>query len=128
MEPRRGLKNGAEQRTLAASHVDQPLEAREVVGREQRGSGPCDALGHHGIEDCGVGRMGGEVIEEGLPEDSFEHRVAGADRFVKLSERAPKKRCRQKQGGITLRLGMIGAKQLGEWRNTALFLPAPFLW
>src|ERR1035438_504954 len=35
MEPRRGLKNGAEQRTLAASHVDQPLEAREVVGREQ---------------------------------------------------------------------------------------------
>jgi hypothetical protein len=28
---------------------------------------------------CGIGRMFGEVLKEGLPEDSFENRVARAD-------------------------------------------------
>src|ERR1039458_9819572 len=105
MEPRRGLKNGAEQRTLAASHVDQPLEAREVVGREQRGSGPCDALGHDGIEDCGVGRMGGEVIEEGLPEDSFEHRVAGAGQIRKALRAGAKEKVQAETGRYYAAIG-----------------------
>jgi hypothetical protein len=69
------------QRTLTTSHVHQPLEAGEVVGGEQSGGGPCDALGHGGIEDCGVGRMVGEVLEEALPEviiyNSGRYRMAG---------------------------------------------------
>jgi hypothetical protein len=53
--------------------------------------------------------MVGEVVEEALTEDCWEGGIAGANRFVKLSERAPKKGCRQKQGAIAPRLGMIRA-------------------
>src|SRR5277367_5220020 len=60
--------------------------------------------------------MGGQVIEERLPEDSLERRFATADGFVKLSERAPKKRCRQKQSCSALRLRMIAAKQFRDRR------------
>lgn len=116
MELRRGRKNVAQQCALAASHVHQSLEAREVVSGEQRGGGPRDALGHDSIEYRGVSRMGDEVIKKGLPEDSLERRRAGADRFVKLSERAPEKRCRQKQGSIPLRVGMISAQHFRERR------------
>lgn len=55
VKPWRGIKNSPEQRTLTASYVDQSLEAREVVGRQQLGSRPCDALGHGGIEDRRIG-------------------------------------------------------------------------
>jgi len=46
--------------------------------------------------------MGGEVLEEALPEDSLEGRLTGANRFMKLAERPPKKGRREKQGGIAL--------------------------
>jgi hypothetical protein len=44
-----------------------------------------------------------------LPENYWEGGLAGANRFVELSEWAPKKGSGQKQGAITLRLGMICA-------------------
>jgi hypothetical protein len=70
--------------------------------------------------------MGGQVIEERLPEDSLERRFATADGFVKLSERAPKKRCRQKQSCRALRLHALSTVEMfaptgdGRFRNTPL--------
>jgi len=60
--------------------------------------------------------MRSQVFEEALSEDSLKGRLARANRFVQLSQRAPKKSCGQKQHGIALRLGMIHPENIGERR------------
>jgi hypothetical protein len=71
-----------------------------------------------GVENYGIGRMVGEVFEEALTENSLKGRFTGSDRFVQVSDRAPKKWGRQKQGAIARRLGIIVAKEFRKRRVT----------
>jgi len=98
--------------------------------REQRRAGERDALGHRGVEDRRLVRMRAEIVEESLAENAFKGGLAGANRFKKLSERAPKEGRGQKQGGIARwdysRSGRRARATTSRW-NSGHWAAAPAL-
>src|SRR5262249_13168536 len=100
-------KNVAQQCALAAAHVYQRAESREVIGSEQGGAGPANALAHNCIEDRSVVLMRREIVEKALTENPLKGWLTGANGFMQLSKGTPKKGGWQEQGGGPLRLRVI---------------------
>ena len=104
----RYLISYAEQRAMTTANVDDPGEAREVVGVQDSLKIEAVRARHSGVENACVARVSRKVVEKTLAMDPIETGVARLDGLVEITPGSPKERLAIHHSVGACRLRMIG--------------------